>query len=102
MTDPQPQGNFIGGLNRGKEAGSRQPDFTGRLSLPGRPVLMTQPLHRLQLPGHCRRSFHQHHRSTLPCRYRYLRKRQCRQSRRRNLDCHPLPPTRMQRLSLFH
>ncbi|MDX2264104.1 MAG: hypothetical protein NW215_03930 [Hyphomicrobiales bacterium] len=31
-----PQGNFIAGLNRGKEPGSKLPDFTGRLSVPGR------------------------------------------------------------------
>jgi hypothetical protein len=32
----QPRGNFIAGFNRGKAAGSREPDFTGRLSIPGR------------------------------------------------------------------
>lgn len=32
------RGNFIAGQNRGKEQGSKQPDFTGRLSIPGRSV----------------------------------------------------------------
>jgi len=30
------RGNFIAGQNRGKPQGSNQPDFTGRLSIPGR------------------------------------------------------------------
>jgi hypothetical protein len=30
------RGNFIAGQNRGKAQGSSQPDFTGRLSIPGR------------------------------------------------------------------
>jgi hypothetical protein len=36
MSDTPPQGNFIAGQNRGKPPGSRQPDFTGRFSIPGR------------------------------------------------------------------
>ncbi|MCH9808474.1 MAG: hypothetical protein K0U74_12135 [Alphaproteobacteria bacterium] len=35
MTE-QPQGNFIAGQNRSKEQGTNYPDFTGRLSIPGR------------------------------------------------------------------
>lgn len=30
------RGNFIAGRNRGKPPGSNHPDFTGRLSIPGR------------------------------------------------------------------
>jgi hypothetical protein len=36
MSDQTPRGNFIAGQNRGKPQGSNQPDFTGRLSIPGR------------------------------------------------------------------
>ena len=36
MSEAPPKGNFIAGQNRGKEPGSKLPDFTGRLSIPGR------------------------------------------------------------------
>ncbi len=36
MSEAPPRGNFIAGQNRGKPQGSRQPDFTGRMSIPGR------------------------------------------------------------------
>ena len=35
MSDPT-RGNFIAGRNRGKPPGSNHPDFTGRMSIPGR------------------------------------------------------------------
>jgi len=35
-TNQQQRGNFIAGLNRGKPLGSKRPDFSGRLSVPGR------------------------------------------------------------------
>jgi hypothetical protein len=36
MSEQEQRGNFIAGQNRGKPQGSNHPDFTGRLSIPGR------------------------------------------------------------------
>lgn len=36
MSEAPPRGNFIAGQNRAKEPGGKLPDFTGRLSIPGR------------------------------------------------------------------
>lgn len=36
MSEAPLRGNFIAGQNRGKEPGSKLPDFTGRISIPGR------------------------------------------------------------------
>jgi len=36
MSEAPLKGNFIAGQNRGKEPGSKLPDFTGRISIPGR------------------------------------------------------------------
>ncbi|MBT3071402.1 hypothetical protein KKP04_11060 [Rhodomicrobium sp. Az07] len=47
MSEAPARGNFIAGLNRGKEMGSKDPDFTGRLGVPGR-----EHEHRLVLWTH--------------------------------------------------
>ena len=36
MSEAPQRGNFIAGQNRGKEPGTKLPDFTGRISIPGR------------------------------------------------------------------